>query len=176
MENMTGLQSRPAGWVSVDSIKDAEGKGVSIEKAIKYGWLQARPGGEVEASGPNLFTDSGRQLLAFAFGEKSPISNFTCKRFGLGTGTLPPKVTDVSLENPIAFYLGGQTKPINLISFTTPFVAKVEFTIATTEANGFLITEMGLFSGNDTLIARRVHVGINKSSDFSPTLSWRIRL
>lgn len=172
------------GLVTLKRVLLPDGKEMTTQRAVELGWIlpapRQRPRGwglerhEVVV-GKNLFTDNGRQLMAFAFGERSPISNFTCRKFGLGTGITPPKVTDVSLESPISFYLGGQTKPINTVDFSTPFVAKVEFTIAASEANGFLITEMGLFSGNDTLIARRVHVGINKTSDFSPVLGWRIR-
>ena len=53
---------------------------------------------------------------------------------------------------------------------------RVGFNIAVGDANGYLLTEFGLFSGNDTLLARKVRsVGINTTSDFSPTLTWRIR-
>jgi hypothetical protein len=35
---------------------------------------------------------------------------------------------------------------------------------------------MGLYSGNSTLMARKIRaVAVNKTSDFSPTLTWRIR-
>lgn len=171
------------GLLSVTKVLLADGKEISTQRAVELGWIipsGTRPRGwgltrEEVPLGHNLFLDNGRQLLAFAFGERSPISNFTCKKFGLGTGTTPPKVIDVGLESPLSFFAGSQTKPISAIDFSIPFVARVEFAIAATEANGFLITEMGLFSGNDTLLARRVHVGINKTSDFSPVLGWRIR-
>jgi hypothetical protein len=96
----------------------------------------------------------------------------------VGTGTTAPKVTDTGLENPIFFNPPTNTvttKEIDGVDFPTAFVARMEFTLASSEANGYLITEMGLFSGNDTLIARKTNVGINKSSDFSPTFTWRIR-
>jgi len=172
-----------AGLLTVQKILLAGGKEMSTQRAVELGWIiparwQPRGWGlqRHEVSfGENLFLDQGRQMTAFAFGERSPISNYTVKKFGLGTGTTPPKVTDVSLENPLTFYLGNETKPISAVDFSVPFVARVEFVIAASEANGYLITEMGLFSGNDTLIARRVHTGINKTSDFAPVLGWRIR-
>jgi hypothetical protein len=162
---------------------------VAIQDAIRRGWLRvelACPSFQSYAElnlarledvgGPNLFCDNGRQCLAYVFGGRSPSSDFACKKFGLGVGTTPPNVADVGLESALNFFGGSPVKPVDSISYPAPFIAAVQFTIGATEANGFLITEMGLFSGNDTLISRRVMVGINKTSDFAPTLSWRIRL
>jgi hypothetical protein len=178
---------RPAGWISVDNVFDAEGRPVSVDQALRYGWIRTNfvnpnfksydelNAANASVAGPNLFVDNGRQLLAYCFGERSPISSFTCKNFGLGTGTFVPKVTDVALEQPITFFGASQQKPVSTIDYSVPFVARVEFVIAAGEANGYLITEMGLFSGDGTLIARRVHAGINKTSDWSPVLGWRTR-
>jgi hypothetical protein len=84
----------------------------------------------------------------------------------------------VSLEAPVglASQGGDITAPVTSIDFLTAFVVRVGFTIATGDANGYLLTEYGLYSGNGTLLARFVRsVGINKTSDFAPTLTWRIR-
>src|SRR5208282_1202635 len=78
-------QNRPKGWVSIDKIHDSFGKEISIEQAIKYGWVTTiydtrKPiASEVEAGAPNLFLDQGRQLLAYAFGFRAPIANYTCQ-------------------------------------------------------------------------------------------------
>jgi hypothetical protein len=96
----------------------------------------------------------------------------------VGTGLTPAKVTDVAMEAPIALPSQGNTitAPITSVDFMTSFVVRVSFSIAQGDANGYLITEYGLASGNNTLIARKVRsVGINKTSDFSPSFSWRIR-
>lgn len=85
-------------------------------------------------------------------------------------------MTDVALESPVALNTGSTTKPIDSVDFLSPFVVRVAFTLATDDANGYLLSEMGLFSGGGALIARKVRsVSINKTSDFSPTLTWRIR-
>lgn len=161
---------RPQGIVTISRIVDSSGKEIPLERAIRYGWVQ--PGAE---SATNLFVDQGRQLLAYAFAFRAPISDFVCQQFGVGTGTTPAKVTDVALESPVALS-SGFTAQIDSIDFLSAFVVRVAFTLGLADANGSLITEMGLFSGNNTLIARRVRtVGIAKSSDFSPTLSWRLR-
>lgn len=162
---------RPQGIVTVSRIVDSFGKVIPLERAIRYGWIQA--GAE---SAPNLFVDQGRQLLAYAFAFRAPISDFVCQQFGVGTGTTPAKVSDVALEAPVALASASYTGPIDSIDFLSAFVVRVAFTLGLADANGSLVTEMGLFSGNSTLIARRVRtVGINKTSDFAPTLTWRLR-
>lgn len=163
---------RPQGLVSIARIVDSSGKVVPLEKAVRYGWIT--PGAE---SAPNLFVDQGRQLLAYAFAFRSPIQNYVCQQFGVGTGTRPAKTTDVALQAPVLLAsTAAYTAPIDSIDFLSAFVVRVAFTLGLGDANGSSITEMGLFSGNNTLIARRVRVaGINKTSDFAPTLTWRLR-
>jgi hypothetical protein len=164
---------RPTGLVILSRIVDARGREVPLERAIVYGWV--RPGAE---AAKNIFVDQGRQCLAYAFAFRSPISNFVCQKYGVGTGRSPAKVTDVALQAPLALASasGQYTAPVDSIDFLSAFVVRVAFTIALGDANGSLITEMGLFTGNDTLIARRVRtVGINKTSDYSPTFTWNLR-
>jgi hypothetical protein len=177
---------RPKGLLTISKITTADGKEVSLQQAVDYGWIKPASGRspsgwglpkEEVSLGENLFVDQGRQLLAFCFGFRSPVSDFTCQNFGIGTGITAPAVTDVALQAPITLAsVGSTTAPILGVDFLTPFVVRVSYQIALGDANGFLITERGLFSGNGTLFARHVSAaGINKTSDFSPTLTWRIR-
>jgi len=177
---------RPEGLVTISGVRDSFGKVISTQRAVELGWIvpsaENSPAGwgveKHEVSlGKNLFLDQGRQLLAFCFGFRAPISDFTCQQFGVGTGTTPPQVTDVTLEAPITLASTASTlADIDGVDFLSPFVVRVSYTIALGDANGYLITERGLFSGNGTLFARHVtSAGINKNSDFSPTLTWRIR-
>jgi hypothetical protein len=175
---------RPQGLLTVSRILDAAGRAISPQKAIDYGWIIPEPGqvvgwdlGRDEIPlGRNLFVDQGRQLLAYAFAFRAPIQNFVCQNFGVGTGTRPAKTTDVALQAPVALASGHYTGSIDSIDFLSAFVVRAAFTLGLADANGSLITEMGLFSGNNTLITRRVRtVGINKTSDFAPTLTWRLR-
>lgn len=175
---------RPKGFVTISKITLADGKELSTQQAIDYGWITSpagrQPGGwgldrhEVPL-GCNLFVDNGRQLIAYAFGFRAPIQNFVCQKFGVGTGVTPARVTDVALESPLTLTT-GLTKPIDTVDFLSAFVVRVAFTLGLLDANGYTISEMGLFSGNNSLMARKIRaVSINKNSEFSPTLSWRLR-
>ena len=176
---------RAEGLVTVSKVTLADGKKLSLRKACDYGFIVPRrvpAGWDVGPNevclGKNLFLDQGRQLLAYAFGFRAPIQNYTCQKFGVGTGLTAAQVTDVALEAPVALasQSNATTAPVTSIDFLTAFVVRVGFTIATTDANGYLLTEFGLFSGNGTLLTRFIrNVGINKTSDFAPTLTWRIR-
>lgn len=162
------------------------GKLVSNQKAVDYGWIRpgmAQPAGwgltrEEIPLGFNLTVDGGRQALAYLFGGKAPLANFTCSKFGIGTGTTAPNASDIALEAPVNVGVGsgalfaatGQT------DFPDAMVARVELNIpANSDANGTLITELGLFTSEGTLLCRKVNTGISKNSSFEPTLLWRVR-
>lgn len=174
------------GLVTISSILGADGKPVSLQKAIDYGWISA-PVGRQPAGwgldrdelviGENLFVDQGRQALAYAFSGRAPISSYILAKFGVGTGTTAAKATDVALESPVAFSAGVYTKAIESVTYPAPFVLRVTFTIGAAECNGYALSEFGLFTGADVLVARKVKsVVLNKVSDYSPTMSWRVRL
>jgi hypothetical protein len=176
---------RPEGLLTVTKITLADGKELPLQKACDSGLIihERSPAGwgigpnEV-CLGKNLFLDQGRQLLAYAFGFRAPVENYSCQQFGVGTGVTAAQMTDVALEAPVPLASQGDaiTAPVTSIDFLTAFVVRVGFTIAYGDANGYFLTEFGLYSGNGTLITRFVRtLGINKTSDFSPTLTWRIR-
>lgn len=172
--------NRPEGYVQISQIKGSAGDLVSIDKAIRYGWLKFDSRADYTAHQGeglrNLFLDQGRQLLVFAFGFRAPIENYVCQKYGVGTGTTAARVTDLSLETPITLSNGGITANVDSIDFLSAFVVRVTFTLGASDANGYAITEQGLFSGNDTIMTRRVNsVAINKTSDFAPVITWRIR-
>ena len=175
---------RPEEFVTISGVKRTDGRLITTQQAVDYGWIV--PSGPQPAGwglerhevplGDNLFVDNGRQLLAYAFAFRAPLQNYTCQKFGVGTGTTAARVTDVALESPITLDNGLWTKAVDLIDFLSAFVVRVAFTLSITDANGYVISEMGLFSGNNTLITRKIRaVSINKTSDFSPTITWRLR-
>lgn len=165
------------GTVAIVKFVDSTGKRVSFDKAAKYGWVTPLPvvAGRLQL-GHNTFTDQGRQALAYAFGGQSPSINFACTKFGIGTGTTPPATTDTELEAALEFNAGGYTKMITGVTWPSPFVVEFRLDIGVNDGNGYLITELGLFSGLEQLLARKTLVGLNKSQDFAPTLSYSIRM
>lgn len=175
---------RPKGLVTISKITLADGKQLTTQQAIDYGWIR-EPAGRQPTGwglerhevplGQNLFVDNGRQLVAYAFGFRAPIQNFVCQKFGVGTGVTTARVTDVALEAPITLTT-GLTKPIDAVDYLSAFVVRVSFTLGLGDANGYVISEMGLFSGNNSLMARKIRaVSVNKNSEYSPTFSWRLR-
>ena len=177
---------RPSGIVTVDKVVLADGKEISTQQAVDYGWLKPLPGRQPRGwglqrhevvVGHNLVLDQFRQVACYAMGFRSPIVNYTIQKFGVGTGLTTARVTDVALESPIVLNSGFTTGPIDSVDFLSPFVMRVAYTLGINDANGYLISESGLFSGGGVLLAREVRaVSINKSSDFAPTLLHRIRL
>jgi hypothetical protein len=175
----------PEGLITVRAITLADGKPLPLRQACDYGWIvpeRAPAGWDVGADevciGRNLFLDGGRQLLAYSFGFRAPIENYTVQNFAVGTGLTAATVADVALEAPVALASqGGATMaPISGVDFLTAFVMRVNFTISVGDANGYLLTEFGLLSGNGTLVTRKVRsVGINKTSDYAPSICHRIR-
>ena len=174
------------GLVTISGITLANGTTLSTQQAVDYGWICPAAGRQPRGwglerheivVGANLFVDQGRQCACYALGGRAPVMNYTIQSFGVGTGLTPAKVTDVALQAPVTLSNGTTTKAIDAIDFLSPFVLRASFTLGINDANGYILSEMGLFSGGGALIARKIRaVSINKTSDFSPTLSWRVRL
>lgn len=187
---------RPKGYLTISKFTRPDGSILSTQDAVDQGLftptLVAPKSWGIQKHeiplGQNLFTDEGRQVIAYAFGFRSPIANYVCTQFGIGTGTTAPKVTDVALESPLTFYDSNSDtvadslyKPIAQASFPYPFIVDIEMALAYTEANGYLITELGLFTGSsggggNTLLARKVILGYNKDESLAPSFIWRIRM
>lgn len=173
----------PSGFVSLASVLTDDGRVMPAREAVSRGFIEVSgvdthdwnlTPDEV-ALGPNLFTNQGRKYLAYAFGGRSPVSNYVCSKFGVGNGNRPTTVADTSLDSPIQLTAGVTLKAIDGISYPEDYIAVIQFTIGSAEANGNLIREAGLFSGDGTLLARNVGYNINKTSGFAPVINWRIR-
>ena len=182
---MSVKNSRAEGVVTVSGITLDDGRTITTQQAVDYGWIcpantEAPAGWGIDRHeivvGHNLFLDQGRQVMAFLFGGRSPLSDYVVSRFAVGTGLTTPRVTDVALEAPVLLSNGDYSKPIDSVDYLSPFVVRVSFTLGTNDANGYIITEMGLLTGAHALVARKVRAtSINKNSSFSPTLTWRFR-
>lgn len=157
------------GRIYLKSAMGDDGKFYSYEDCVRYGWLKDRELADDGAIASNLFVDQGRQLLAYLWAGKSPLTDHVVSKFAVGTGTGSSHITDTALESEV------HRNSINGVDFPAPFVARAEFTLGLNDANGYLITEFGLFSASNALYARWLEVGVNKTSQFAPTFQWRIR-
>jgi hypothetical protein len=176
------------GFVTISKILDDFGREISTQTAVDNGLIVpsgVKPRGwgiekhEVPLS-YNFTVDNCRQMAAYLLGGRSPAASWSISQFGLGTGTVAPNAANTSLQSAISFYNPGSglqaTKPVDTIDFPAPFVARVQFTIAAGEANGLLISEMGLFTSGGILLARKTNATpIAKNSGWSPTFLWRVR-
>ena len=175
---------KPEGLITIVKVTLADGRDLSTQEAVERGLIapsvKIQPAGWDLARhevivGHNLYLDQGRQCVAYAMGFRAPITDYVITKFGIGTGVTPPRVTDVALEAPILLS-GNPTKNLDVVDYISPFVMRASFTLGVGDANGYIISEMGLFTGNDTLVARKVRaVSINKTSDFATTLAYRMR-
>ena len=173
----------PQGFLTCTAVHDAEGREIPLQDAIRYGWLKpvkAPAGWDIGPDevplGSNLFLDAGRQYVAYAFGYRSPVSNYAVSSFGVGTGVGAATATDTALINPVPLIAPSTyLQLVDSVDFPAPFVARINFTLGSSMANGYLITEFGFYSGDQTLLIHLVRTGINKVSDFAPTCCHRIR-
>ena len=118
------------------------------------------------------------QLLA---GSYTPVATAT-KHLGeihVGTGTTAPTVSDTDLQtNP-----GGSVVavPVTVSVATVSNTVEVKSTgqLTTLQANGYVISEAGLYSvdvalANPSIVARQVFPGITKTSALAIAFDWRI--
>lgn len=172
------------GFISLASVTLRDGLVLSAAEAVRRGIVDSQMSSTEEwpklgpsevPVGVNLHTNAGRQLMIYCWGNRPNIADFACSQFGIGTGTTPPTVDDLDLENPVEFTPGNLLKSVNSIDYPEPYIARVSLTISDTEAVGELISEFGLYSGNGTLLNRSVlDVAFNQSG-VSKTYLWRLR-
>ena len=116
-----------------------------------------------------VFTKNGfNAMIEKAFSSTS--TKTVPSRFGIGTGTTTPVVTDTALETKIATWSGGSDYKNYVSGFPTFDTANQKVTVqgfvASTEANGNTITEYGDFNtdGTPILSSHCVVTGLTKTS------------
>jgi hypothetical protein len=172
------------GFISLDSITtpggvivpaaEAASQGLISEKpALTEGWPKLSPW-EIPV-GVNHHTNGGRQMMIYCWGNRAPITDFACTQFGFGTGSTPVTVDDLGLAAQQAFSSGDTLKGVDAIDYPEPYIARVRITLSASDATGILVSELGLFSGNGTLLHRTVlDVPFNKGN-VAKSYLWRIR-
>jgi hypothetical protein len=97
-------------------------------------------------------------------------STFNYMELGDPVVPTPPTLNDITLQQST-----GQRKAVT--SSRSGNVAKLEVLFLTTEANGFVYTEAGLFTGPFAaggLYARKIFAGVTKTAAFELRLRWSI--
>ncbi len=113
----------------------------------------------------NLIVNLGKTNVAKLLGGNVAGKKIT--KIAVGTGNLPPDVTDNSLTNIFSKAIDSTSYPdFNSVLFS--------WTLTTDDANGLTITEFGLLNEDDVLCARKVRAGIVKNNAISIIGSWKI--
>jgi len=98
--------------------------------------------------------------------------------FGIGTGTTTPSASDTGLTTPVAAWSGGNDYKAFVSGYPTFDTVNNEVTIrgyvASTEANGSVLTETGLVNtdGTPILFSHDVHTAISKTSSVEIIYTW----
>lgn len=160
---------RRAGFFGHRTFHGAEGKPYRL-------WLPNGPVEEVvsgisvpdDVSGSNIVVNRFKTQMSHLTVGHETSTRFTNKMaWGTGghavgdpTSPIAPSETDTALE--------AQVLIKNLATFDFPTGTSVRMIafILESEANGFTITEEGLVSADNTLVARRTFPGLPKTSDF----------
>jgi len=118
---------------------------------------------------PNTLTNEASRVSAHALVGHN-LTNLAVTKFGVGTDNTTPTRADGNLGNLV------HQQDVNTITFPAP--GQVEFKTVLeflTTANGFSLTEAGLYSLNGTtLFARQVHSALPKDENFRLEYVWRI--
>ena len=146
------------------------------------------------ALGNNLVVNLARQTIANLIGgrdlsEVSPVKDWVVNKVSFGTYDEAPRFTDASLspqfvdgqfaggENEIIIdpIEGNKKKGIHAVDWPAPYIVRFEIILLEGEANGYTIRELGLWTENETLFARKATIGISKSDTFGLSFLWRVR-
>lgn len=101
-------------------------------------------------------------------------SDYAPSKLVPGTNGTPPTPGDIAMGAPVG---GPDQVTLNGASFAHNTAARelvITGTLATTQANGQTLAEVGLVLANGTLFARQVHPAFLKDGTMSVTYTWRI--
>jgi hypothetical protein len=193
-----GKAGRPLGDL-VMTVKDEAGNvldpfsaGVfeNLAVARRIAGKYAKPEGGGVAIGENLVVNLGRQTIANLLGNRDVFSGsaspWVVTKVSWGRYDEAPRFTDSSLSpqptdvtagggNMIAYNGTDFLKPISRVDYPQSFIVRFECNLASSEANAQTIREMGLWTSNGTLFARKAMVGVVKRPGQSLSFLWSIR-
>ena len=143
--------------------------------------------------GDNLVVNNGRQIIANLLGGRNfnsatPNKDWIVSKISFGTYDEAPRFTDTTLSPQYSegLYSGGENeisydgtsfkKVLSSVDWPQPFIVRFEGILGVDEATGFLIRELGLWSNNETLFARKAIPAIAKDDQFGFSILWRVRV
>ena len=104
-----------------------------------------------------------RELVATANASKA------VTKIGFGTGTEPERTTDTALQNAYIRPLNGYE-----LDATNPRLLRLSYRLLRHEASDLDITEIGLYTEDETLVARKVRDRIKKTPDMEFGDTWEL--
>jgi len=138
-----------------------------------FGYLEVtsidKAGNRFKYATPNTLTNEASRISSHAL-VGHDLTNLAVTKFGVGDTSVAPTRADTNLGNLV------HQQDVDTITFPEP--GQVEFKTVLeflTSANGFTLTEAGLYSLNGTtLFARQVHTQLPKDENFRLEYVWRI--
>lgn len=114
----------------------------------------------------NLITTTGLQLIAYLLVGHPGNNKIT--KVGVGIGTSEPGRPDTGLTN-------AYIKTIDSYTFPSENTVKYKFSFNSGDGNGRLVSEFGLFSGDEVLFSRKLRTpAIPKAADIIIEGNWLI--
>lgn len=114
----------------------------------------------------NLIVDGAKAVQARLLG--GDVTNRSITKIGFGTSGTAPAGGNTGLT-------GGYLKALDGVSYPTAGQVQFAWSLLNGEANGMAILEFGLFTGGNTLFARKVRAAaLNKDSDLALSGTWTI--
>lgn len=123
----------------------------------------------------NTITYVGLNALLTLFAQVSiTASDYAPRKLVPGTNATPPTPGDIAMGAPVS---APDQVTLTGPSFTHNTASRelvITGTLATTQANGLTLAEIGLVLNNGTVFARQVHPAFEKDGTMSVTYTWRI--
>ena len=138
----------------------------ALPRATGHFKVTERETGKIVINKENLVVDTSGLILSRLLGAATSTRQITYLE--VGTGTTPPSTTDTTLGTSVFAKLKTtETYPdTKSVKFT--------FTLTTSEANGYLLTEFGLFDNATTMFSRVVTSGYAKDATTTLDIEWTI--
>lgn len=124
------------------------------------------------------FTGITAPLILLAQNAGTVATDYQMATFTVGTNSTPPSRGDTALGSPVSGGSGGSITLVDANRAESPSTGELIITVSygTGAANGFTLTEAGIFLGNGGLFSRQVNPGLPKTSAFIAGYTWRFGL